>query len=108
MSQANTINQHFIKAIFPNIRKQRTAAWLWITWLLREEYESYLSIVLEHLIALHVVTLEHDDGSVEAGDVQTEVVRPNFFIRRVREHLEQQMSLSEDEASTSCIQSLCL
>ncbi len=49
---------------------------------------SYLSIVLKHLIALHVVTLEHDDGSVEAGDVQTEVICPDFFIRCVREHLE--------------------
>lgn len=48
----------------------------------------YLSIVLEHLIALHVVTLEHDNRSVEAGDVQTEVICPNFFIRCVWEHLE--------------------
>ena len=52
------------------------------------KHRSYLSIVLEHLIALHVVTLEHDDGSVETGDIETEVIRPNFFIRRVREHLE--------------------
>lgn len=65
------------------------------------EYESYLGIVLEHLIALHEVTLEHDDGSVDAGDVQTEVICPNFFIRRVREHLGNKTSLSEDEASTS-------
>lgn len=55
-------------------------------WLLFDG--SYLRIVLKHLIALHVVTLEHDDGSVEAGDVQTEVICPNFFIRCVCEHLE--------------------
>lgn len=48
---------------------------------------SYLSVVLEHLIALHVVTLEHDDGPVEAGDVQTEVICPDFFVRCVGEHL---------------------
>lgn len=49
--------------------------------------ETYLSIVLKHLIALHVVALEHEDGSVEAGDVQTEVICPYFFIGSVREHL---------------------
>lgn len=59
------------------------------------EYESYLGIVLEHLIALHVVTLEHDDRSVEAGDVQTEVVCPNFFICCVREHLGKKRCLSQ-------------
>lgn len=48
---------------------------------------SYLGIVLKHLIALHVVTLEHDDGPVEAGNIQAEVVCADFFVRRVREHL---------------------
>lgn len=48
---------------------------------------SYLGVVLKHLIALHVVTLEHDDGPVEAGHVQTEVVGPDFFVRRVGENL---------------------
>lgn len=48
---------------------------------------AYLSIVLKHLIALHVVALEHEDGSVEAGDVQTQVVCSYFFIGSVREHL---------------------
>lgn len=48
----------------------------------------YLSIVLKHLIALHVVALEHEDGSVETRDVQTQVVRSYFFIGSVREHLE--------------------
>ncbi len=87
MTQTNTINQHFIRVIFQNISHQEAGrtALLWIIWLL---YESYLSIVLKHLIALHVVTLEHDDRSVEAGDIQTEVICPNFFIRRVWEYLE--------------------
>lgn len=62
------------------------AGWLWISYPVK--YRSYLGIVLKHLIALHVVTLEHDDGSVEAGDVQTEVIRSDFFIRCVRKHLE--------------------
>lgn len=48
---------------------------------------AYLSIVLKHLIALHVVALEHEDGSVEAGDIQTEVICSNFLIGSVREHL---------------------
>lgn len=48
----------------------------------------YLCIVLKHLIALHVVALEHEDGSVKAGDVQTEVICSYFFIGSVREHLE--------------------
>lgn len=48
---------------------------------------AYLSIVLKHLIALHVVALEHEDGSVEAGDVQTQVICSYFFIGSVREHL---------------------
>lgn len=48
---------------------------------------SYLGVVLEHLIALHVVTLEHDDGPVQAGHVQAEVVCPDFFVRRVGEDL---------------------
>lgn len=48
---------------------------------------SYLGVVLKHLIALHVVTLEHDDRPVEAGHVQAEVVRPDFFVRCVRKDL---------------------
>lgn len=48
---------------------------------------SYLGVVLKHLIALHVVTLEHDDRPVEAGHVQAEVVRPDLFVRRVGENL---------------------
>lgn len=51
---------------------------------------SYLGVVLEHLIALHVVTLEHDDGPVEAGHVEAEVICPDFFVRRVGEHLGKQ------------------
>lgn len=49
---------------------------------------SYLGVVLKHLVALHVVTLEHDHGPVEAGHVQAEVVRPDFLVRRVGEDLE--------------------
>lgn len=48
---------------------------------------AYLSIVLKHLIAPHVVTLEHEDGSIEAGDVQAEVVCSYFLIGSVGEHL---------------------
>lgn len=43
----------------------------------------YLCIVLKHLIALHVVALEHEDGSVKAGDVQTEVICSYFLIGSV-------------------------
>lgn len=35
-----------------------------------------------------MVALEHEDGSVETRDVQTQVVRSYFFIGSVREHLE--------------------
>lgn len=78
----NTINQHFINVTVttPAIWSQRPGYGLF-GYIMK--YRSYLSIVLKHLIALHVVTLEHDDGSVEAGDVQTEVICPDFFIRRV-------------------------
>lgn len=48
---------------------------------------SYLGVVLKHLIALHVVTLEHDDRAVEARHVQAEVVGPDFFVCRVGENL---------------------
>lgn len=84
----------------PFHQRHTTAAWFWNIWLLRE-FGPYLGVILEHLIPLHVVTLEHDDGSVEAGDVQTEVVCPDFFIRRVRKHLESQMSLSENQIINS-------
>lgn len=43
----------------------------------------YLCIILKHLIALHVVALEHEDGSVKAGDVQTEVICSYFLIGSV-------------------------
>lgn len=57
------------------------------------DHRSYLSIVLKHLIALHVVTLEHDNRPVEAGDVQAEVICSDFFIRSVGEHLEKEVLL---------------
>lgn len=74
------------------------AGWLWISYTVK--YRSYLGIVLEHLIALHVVTLEHDDGSVETGDVQTEVIRSDFFIRCVGKHLERRFLTQPVKASS--------
>lgn len=69
---------------------------------------SYLSIVLKHLIALHVVTLEHDDGSVEAGDVQTEVICPDFFVRSVWEHLETQCLTQKGRQLSSLSFKICI
>lgn len=102
----NTINQNFINVIVTTsaIWSHQPCYGLFGSFV---KHRSYLSIVLEHLIALHVVTLEHDDRSVEAGDVQTEVICPNFFIRCVWEHLgtrflTQPMKTSEDRRYSSC------
>ena len=48
---------------------------------------AHLGVVLKHLVALHVMALQHHDGAVETGHVQAEVIRTDLLVGRVREHL---------------------
>lgn len=45
-------------------------------------------VVLPELVAFEMMALEHHDGSVQLGNVQTQVVRPDLLIGRVGENLQ--------------------
>lgn len=76
-------SQYFIwkSAVIAEAPAAAVSRWCFFSW-------TYLGVILEHLVALHVVTLEHHYGSVEAGNIQTEIICADFFVRCVWEHLE--------------------
>lgn len=45
-------------------------------------------VVIPELVAFEVMALQHHDGSVQLGHVETQVIRPDLLIGRVREHLD--------------------
>lgn len=47
----------------------------------------FQGIILPKLVAFQVVAFEHCDWAIEFGDIQAQVIRPNFFVGSVRENL---------------------
>ena len=54
---------------------------------------SYVGVVFPVLVALEVVTLDHCDGTLRLGHVETEVVYPDLVVHREGENLRNKRNI---------------
>lgn len=74
--------------IYPLTAKTKPPEPKWRVWFSSEC--THQRVVLPQLIAFQMMTLEHHDGAIQLGHVQTQIICADFFIGSIGENLEEE------------------